>query len=88
MVLGCVVDDIILMLSRLCCVSGNVCGLPVVNDSSFHLRTLILEEQNGVVPFHLHVIGVHQMNTSGSSCRTYVEAWLNGRGWMYLMDVL
>ena len=41
----------VLMLSRLCCVSGNVCGVPVGFwwSVKFSLRMGILEEWDGVV---------------------------------------
>ena len=76
------------MLLRLCCVSGNVCALPVVSQIFIECRHPC---GTGWWCFGcVLALQVHQMHTSGSSCHTLAAdvirwAWLNI---LYLMHVL
>ena len=76
----------ILMLSRLCCVSGNVCGLPVGFRWSvkFSLRTGVLEEQDGVVFGVSWPLPSSHWSTSlpALGATPLQQTRLNGRGWI------
>ena len=77
----------LLVLSRLCCTTDIVCGLPVVGQISWRIG--LLEEQDGTVvapPFQASFQSI-EMHTSGCSCHTPAADMESGWGIFYLMDV-